>query len=63
MADEEGKKGMNETTRMLMLGFGSAALGAVAYYMVNKYLQDRDDLMMMRVAEKQKELEAAAKEE
>jgi homospermidine synthase len=59
MAEGSDKKGMNDTTRMLMIGFGSAALGAVAYYMVNKHLKDRDDLMMMRVMEKQKELEAS----
>lgn len=62
MADGDEKKGMNDTTRMLMIGFGSAALGAVAYYMVNKYLKDRDDLMMMRMVEKQKELEGAKEE-
>jgi homospermidine synthase len=53
---KDGKKGMDDTTRMLLIGFGSAAIGAVAYYMVNKHLKDRDDLMLMRVAEKQREL-------
>ena len=52
------KKKDSETTNKILWAFGAAAVGAFAMYSVNKYMKDREDLQLMKLAERQKLKEA-----
>jgi len=52
MAKSSSKE--NTSNKLLWIA-GGAAVTAFAVYAVNKYLKDREELMMMRMLEKQRE--------
>lgn len=52
------KKDDDSTTNKLLWYGGAAAVGAFAMYWVNKYLKDREDLQMMRLAERQAKMKS-----
>jgi len=50
-------KNSEEFRTRLLWTLGGAAITAFAFYTVQKYLKERDELMMMRVLQKQRESE------
>lgn len=52
------KKDDDSTTNKVLWYAGAAAVGAFSMYWVNKYLKDREDLNMMRLAERQAKMKA-----
>lgn len=52
------KKKDDDTTNKLLWYAGAAGVGAFSMYWVNKYLKDREDIQMMRLAERQAKMKS-----
>lgn len=52
------KKKEDDTTNKLLWYAGAAGVGAFSMYWVNKYLKDREDIQMMRLAERQAKMKS-----
>ena len=52
------KKKEESTTNKLLWYAGAAGVGAFSMYWVNKYLKDRDDIQLMRLADRQAKMKA-----
>jgi len=53
-----GKKKDESTTNKLLWYAGAAGVGAFSMYWVNKYLKDREDIQLMRLADRQAKMKA-----
>ena len=47
------KKKDSDTGNKVLWAFGAAAVGAFTMYSVNKYMKDREELQLMKLAERQ----------
>lgn len=52
------KKKEESTTNKLLWYAGAAGVGAFSMYWVNKYLKDREDIQLMRLADRQAKMKA-----
>lgn len=52
------KKKEESTQNKLLWYAGAAGVGAFTMYWVNRYLKDREDLQMMRLAERQAKMKS-----
>ena len=52
------KKKDESTTNKLLWYAGAAGVGAFSMYWVNKYLKDREDIQLMRLADRQAKMKA-----
>jgi hypothetical protein len=48
----------DDTTNKLLWAAGAAAVGAAAMYFVNRHLKEREELQLMKLAERQARLKS-----